>query len=495
MPQQFHSRYGHKADAAKSAKSDKAPAEDATAKKTAEKPVTASASSTGTKDATSEKKEAAPATTTAAKVTPADTGVGELEADIAVLPPHLQEMLRNQQLALKARNQAETNPGTKSPDVAAASTAVVASISSGPPAGSAESPTGENAVQPPPAPSPQPAPASTAAAPSSAVQLASSTEVASKAKVPVRMSLSDSDSEPSKEPSPSAQSVSAVHSAATTPAPSDTTNAVHVEVPATPVEHPTVLNENESKVSPASVATSRTKEIERTEAIRIATASIEKELAENPSMDPRLRLNYELALRMMHLSNNDLEQALKPIEHLQPAEQEYYRYQLQALYDSGNPEAIPVASRRWSLVMENQRKANQHLAEISNLEVRNAAFCTDVQGYGVVTKFQSTMFKPDQDVLLYCELENVSSEQIRDGFETQLQGSYEIVDAQGRRVAEQLLPMEKEVCSNQRRDYFVVYLVPMPMQIAAGNYEMRVTIEDLKGKKFGQSNLAFQIQN
>ncbi len=102
-------------------------------------------------------------------------------------------------------------------------------------------------------------------------------------------------------------------------------------------------------------------------------------------------------------------------------------------------------------------------------------------------------FKPDQDVLLYCELENVTADEIKEGFETQLQGWYEILDANGSKVTEQLLPMEKEICRNQRRDYFIIYHIYLPSQISSGNYKMQLTIEDMKAKKFGQSHVDFQI--
>ncbi len=221
---------------------------------------------------------------------------------------------------------------------------------------------------------------------------------------------------------------------------------------------------------------------------------LENSLSKTEQLEPRLRLRYEMALRLMYLSANRLNDALRPIDGLQPAEQEYYRHQLQALFASADPDAIPVASRRWATVMDSQRKATNKLAAISTLEVRGAAFCTDVQGYGVVTPFSNYLFRADQDVLLYCELENVAADEIKTGFETQLQGSYEIIDANGKRVVDQLLPMEKEICANHRRDYFVVYRIFMPVQIAPGNYQMRITIEDMKGKKFGQSQIDFQIQ-
>ncbi|MDZ4849332.1 MAG: hypothetical protein SGI77_08555 [Pirellulaceae bacterium] len=224
-----------------------------------------------------------------------------------------------------------------------------------------------------------------------------------------------------------------------------------------------------------------------------AISTLERDIEQNQTSDENLRLSHEVTLRLLYLSNRQLDDALRPIEGLAANEQDYFRHQLQALYEAGNPDAMP-AKRRWSLVMNSQRQATNQLAAASNLEVRSLAFCTDVQGYGMMTKFPNYQFKPDQEILLYCELENVLAEQVKAGFETQLQGNYEIIDPNGRRITDQLLPMEREICQNHRRDYFIIYHIFMPIQIAPGNYQMRVTIEDMKARKFGQANLDFQIQ-
>ena len=221
---------------------------------------------------------------------------------------------------------------------------------------------------------------------------------------------------------------------------------------------------------------------------------LEKQIAETPNTDENLKLSQEITLRMLYVSQRKLDEALKPIEHLSESEQQFVHHQMIALYEASNPDAMPVRSRHWSLVMNSQREATHHLAAASNLEVKSIAFCTEVERYGLITKFPKTQFQADQEVLLYCEIENVSAEAVRNGFETQLQGSYEIIDSQGRKVADQLLPMEPDVCQNHRRDYFIVYKIYMPQQIASGNYQLRLTVEDMKARKFGQGQIDFQIK-
>ncbi|MFN9604430.1 MAG: hypothetical protein ACK6A7_13435 [Planctomycetota bacterium] len=225
-----------------------------------------------------------------------------------------------------------------------------------------------------------------------------------------------------------------------------------------------------------------------------AIERLESDLEAKPSADESLRRSQELTLRMLYVSQRRLDDALRPIERMDEHEQEYVRHQMQALYEASNPDANPSRPRHWSTVMMSQREATSHLAAISTLEVRSVAFCTQVDGYGTFVKFPKSQFLPDQDILLYCEIDNVAAEKVKAGFETQLQGSYEIRDVQGRLVADQDLPMEPEVCMNHRRDYFMVYRIYMPSQIPPGNYELRLTVQDKKGGKYGHSTAAFEIR-
>ncbi len=225
-----------------------------------------------------------------------------------------------------------------------------------------------------------------------------------------------------------------------------------------------------------------------------AIEQLEKQVKEVPASDENLRISQEVTLRMLYVSQRRLADAMRPIDKLSDNEKDYFQHQMQALYEASNPDAMPVRSRHWSLVMNSQREATNQLAAASNLEVKSVAFCTEVERYGVITKFPKYHFKPDDELLLYCEIENVAANKVKEGFESQLQGSYEIIDSQGRKVADQLLPMEPEICQNHRRDYFIVYKIYMPQQISAGNYQLRLTVEDMKARKFGQSQLEFQIK-
>lgn len=211
------------------------------------------------------------------------------------------------------------------------------------------------------------------------------------------------------------------------------------------------------------------------------------------TLSPHQKLAIEFKKRLLSVILDDLEGAMTPIDNLQVHEQEFVQHECQAMFAITDPQGNPVLNRRWTLALQSHRKAQMSLAVGSNLEIQNATFCTEVDSFGILSKFPQYHFRQNQELLLYCELDNFVSTPVKDGYETQLQGSYEILDSNGRRVADQLLPPDEHICRNQRRDYFIAYRIYTPQDIKPGRYTLKLTIEDMKGHKFGQTNVDFQI--
>ncbi len=110
-----------------------------------------------------------------------------------------------------------------------------------------------------------------------------------------------------------------------------------------------------------------------------------------------------------------------------------------------------------------------------------------------MTRFDKDRFKPGQQVILYCEVDRFVAEKVKDRYQTHLQGAYEIYDASGTKVAEQTLPEDEQWCDHYRRDYFIAYRFYLPNHLTAGKYQLKLTMEDRKGKLFGQNEIAFEI--
>lgn len=209
------------------------------------------------------------------------------------------------------------------------------------------------------------------------------------------------------------------------------------------------------------------------------------------SSDNRIDLAHKQ--RLVSLILEDLEAAQQPIEELNPAAQDYIASTLQSLHEATDKSGNPIDNRRFTRALESHREAASSLARLANLELRNAAFCTEVESFGLVTRFANYQFQAAQQVLLYCEIENFVSRRSADGFETKLQGNYEIIDSRGRPVVDQLLPEDTDVCGNQRHDFYIAYRLNMPRNIKPGKYELNLVVEDMHGQKIGQTKIEFEI--
>ncbi len=139
-------------------------------------------------------------------------------------------------------------------------------------------------------------------------------------------------------------------------------------------------------------------------------------------------------------------------------------------------------------------EAVSSLGEAAPLEVSNLVFSKEVTSYGCYEEFKTDRFAPGQEVLLYAEVENLSNRPTPRGFHISLQCRYEIYGVQGRRVADGELPKMEGNCRNRRRDFYITYRLRIPPHLSSGQYVLKLTVEDLKSKRIGQSQLPFTIE-
>jgi hypothetical protein len=202
----------------------------------------------------------------------------------------------------------------------------------------------------------------------------------------------------------------------------------------------------------------------------------------------------EARLRMLYLLAGRREEAMRPIPAAASATQDYWAKQLYGLSTWLDTERNPDPMRRAADTKRILSEAIAHLGESAPLVVRNMAFCTAVQSYGSITPFKKCEFAPDQEVLLYAEVENFMAEPTPKGFHTSLKSSYQILDNRGQRVAENEFPATEETCQNQRRDFFIGYHVHLPKRIYPGKHTLLLTIVDLQSQKVGQSSVEFTVK-
>ena len=223
--------------------------------------------------------------------------------------------------------------------------------------------------------------------------------------------------------------------------------------------------------------------------------ALEQQLA-STDLDEREQTRLAGVLRLMYVAANRPEEATASLERLPSPQQEFWKQGMAGLTALLAPEGTPVASRQAKLALQHLRDACHELAALASLEVRNLAFCRRVESYGRYTEFEPYEFLPEQEVILYTEVNNFAVEKTPSGFETELLGSYQIFDEAGRHVGDYELPLDKQVCRHIRTDYFLPYRLYLPKTLAAGTYKIQVTMQDRKGHKFGQTEpVEFRIRN
>lgn len=317
----------------------------------------------------------------------------------------------------------------------------------------------------------------------------------------VHFSMSDLADEPELAAGSAAAAGAVVPALRSVPSANPKTPAGGIVVAETPFHsyQPARLSGEESKVNQLRSASGSSSIDLRPTEKKLQIAELGNELierleeAESTAVNPDSKLDISKRKRFVHFALGDLESAQEPIEGLDAGAQEYVSQTLKGLHDATDPEGHPSTGHKLSKALKSHRDATQKLASVASLELMNLAFCTEIDGFGEIKKFRSSRFRPDQQVLLYCELENFVSTKVTAGFQTRLQGTYEIVDEDGKRVMEQLLPEDTDTCAKQRRDFYIAYRFHLPKRIAPGNYRLRLVIEDMQGHKFGKSEIDFEI--
>ncbi len=207
------------------------------------------------------------------------------------------------------------------------------------------------------------------------------------------------------------------------------------------------------------------------------------------------RASRMIKLRHLMVLSGDPDSAVERIDGMGESEQEYLRHQLLGLWTMIDPQGHPVPSRRFSTAISQIREAAKFAAaSTDSLEVRSLAFCTEIESYGQVKPFKSNRFDAGQQVILYCEIENFTAVKNEDGFETHLQGSYDLFNEKDEKVVSQLLPADQQTSANYLRDYFIAYQMHLPEQLSKGKYRLQLTMEDVNGKKYGQANIPLEIK-
>ena len=125
--------------------------------------------------------------------------------------------------------------------------------------------------------------------------------------------------------------------------------------------------------------------------------------------------------------------------------------------------------------------------------VQNACFASRVRAWGVVDRFETAQFQPGQEVIVYFELDQLTSRESAEGHTTRIDAVLRLVDASGRRVHEWTFEPLEETCGSHRRDYFARYLVAVPPTTPAGSCRLEVVVTDSIAGRTAQASMPLDV--
>lgn len=225
---------------------------------------------------------------------------------------------------------------------------------------------------------------------------------------------------------------------------------------------------------------------------RDALAGMEKQL-KNGTADRTTEI-AAIRLRLLQALAGQREAALAPVPNLSPAQQEFLSQQVYALAALVDQQGNALWSRRAALTAEHLQTAADKLSQQAGLLVRNAQLCTEIKSFGNYTTFAKTTFRPNQEVLLYAELDRFQTRNTERGFHTKFHAGYQILDRNGRKIVEKELGLAEEHSPVRRRDYFVSYLVRLPAELQGDEYTLKLMIEDQLGGQVGETSVRLMIE-
>jgi len=137
------------------------------------------------------------------------------------------------------------------------------------------------------------------------------------------------------------------------------------------------------------------------------------------------------------------------------------------------------------------------LADPPALEIRHAALCRQVRGFGVYDAFASHQFRAgvDQRMIVYVEVDRFQS-QLSDEGVHEVRLAQELVlynDSDGLAVWRQPRAEIVDRSRNRRRDFFVVQLITLPASLGVGKYRLKATLEDLHGGTIAETILPVDL--
>ncbi|MFQ5462594.1 MAG: hypothetical protein ACE5E5_08210 [Phycisphaerae bacterium] len=136
------------------------------------------------------------------------------------------------------------------------------------------------------------------------------------------------------------------------------------------------------------------------------------------------------------------------------------------------------------------------LAERADPLIPKVALCSEVVTFGVYKPIEKEAFRVGHSLpaIVYIEVDNFTSERVEeDAYRTLLATRLELLTNTGESVWQQEEPEIVDRCHRRRRDFFIAQRIALPATLSAGDYVLKVLVEDKLSGKANEAILPITI--
>jgi hypothetical protein len=207
-------------------------------------------------------------------------------------------------------------------------------------------------------------------------------------------------------------------------------------------------------------------------------------------------IEEQFKLRSMFLFEGRDDEALAPIKGVTPDVEEIMLGQLrsmQATRSGTGANPATWANRQLEALSQLQEK----LRARADLQVPKVVLCTEIKRFGVYTPFQSSDFAAGapHDVLIYVEVDNFESKPTSGGeYRTRLAAKLSLLSRDGDELVSIDEPNIEDFSLGVRRDFFLAFgPITIPATLPAGDYVVKVEIEDMNAGKVNSNKTSLRL--
>ena len=207
-------------------------------------------------------------------------------------------------------------------------------------------------------------------------------------------------------------------------------------------------------------------------------------------------LDLQLQTRLLLLAARQDEKALKPVPGLSEQESQTVSALLSmmmAVRDRQVAQPSPQEAAKRLMALDVLRG---ELMRLADLEIPTIKLCTRIDSFGVYQECDNSSFVAGQShyMYVYCELRNFTVKQEGDVFRTFLNVQHVLYDEAGNAVLTQADKDVTDISANRRVDFYLTRLLVLPATLPAGQYTLKVTVEDPAANKMKTASLPITLR-